>query len=71
MVPRAHHLQPGGSPDRNVGVGTLPLVAAPIINNVVVSKMLVDGGSRIILISTKLMDKLQITKTSLVLTGPF
>ena len=25
-------------PDRNVGVGTLPLVVAPIINNVVVSK---------------------------------
>ena len=45
-------------PDRNVGVGTLPLVAAPIINNVVVSKMLIDGGSSINLISTKLMAKL-------------
>ena len=58
-------------PDRNVGVGTLPLVAAPIINNVVVSKMLIDGGSSINLISTKLMAKLQITKTILAPTGPF
>ena len=58
-------------PDRNSGVGTLPLVASPIINNVVVSKMLIDGGSSINLISTKLMTKLQITKASLAPTGPF
>ena len=58
-------------PDRNAGVGTLPLVAAPIINNVVVSKMLIDGGSSINLISTKLMAKLQITRNILGPTGPF
>ena len=58
-------------PDRNSGVGTLPLVASPIINNVVVSKMLIDGGSSINLISTKLMSKLQITEACLAPTGPF
>ena len=47
------------------------MVAAPIINNVVVSKMLIDGGLSINLISTKLMTKLQITKTILAPTGPF
>ena len=46
-------------------------MAVPIINNVVASKMLIDGGSSINLISTKLMAKLQIVKTSLALTGPF
>ena len=58
-------------PYRNVGVGTLPLVAVPIINNVVVSKMVIDGGSSINLISTKLMAKLQITRSSLAPTRPF
>ena len=49
-------------PDRNAGVGDLPLVVFPIINNVIVSKMLVDGGSSLNLISTRLMKKLQISR---------
>ena len=47
----------------------MPLVDSPIINNVMVSNMLINGGSNINLISTKLMTKLQITKTSLAPTG--
>ena len=48
-------------PDRNAGVGLLPLVVSPTINNVTVSKMLVDGGAGLNLISARLMEKLQIT----------
>ena len=54
-----------------MGVGVLPLVVSPIINNVVVSNMLVDGGASLNLISTKLMSKLQITEEQLLPTGPF
>jgi hypothetical protein len=31
-------------PDRHAGVGALPLVVSPLIRNVRVMKMLVDGG---------------------------
>ena len=58
-------------PDRLAGVGILPLVVSPIINNVVVSKMLVDGGAGLNLISATLMEKLQITEEQLKPTGPF
>ena len=52
-------------------VGVLPLVVSPVINNVRVNKMLVDGGSGLNLISTKLMDKLQISQERLEPTGSF
>ena len=32
-------------PDRMTGVGVLPLVVSPVIHNVTVTKMLVDGGA--------------------------
>ena len=54
-----------------MGSGTLPLVVSPIINNITVSKMLVDGGSSIKLISAVLMDKLQISEAQLLPTSPF
>ena len=49
----------------------LPLVVSPIIHNVVVSKMLIDGGAGLNLISAKLMEKLQISEEQLCPTGPF
>ena len=58
-------------PDRVAGVGLLPLVVSPIIHNVVVSKMLIDGGAGLNLISAKLMEKLQISEEQLRPTGPF
>ena len=58
-------------PDRVSGVGMLPLVVSPVINNVRVTKMLIDGGSGLNLISTKLMDKLQISQERLEPTGSF
>jgi hypothetical protein len=39
-------------------VGALPLVVSPLIRNVRVTKMLVDGGAGLNLISIKLMEKL-------------
>jgi hypothetical protein len=39
-------------------VGVLPLVVSPIINNITVTIMLVDGGGGLNLISVKLMEKL-------------
>ncbi|KAM0822152.1 hypothetical protein ACQ4PT_071686 [Festuca glaucescens] len=53
------------------GVGILPLVVAPVINNMTVSKMLVDGGVSLNLISTRVMENLQITEEQLSPTGPF
>ena len=58
-------------PDRLAGVGLLPLVVSPIIHNVVVSKMLVDGGAGLNLLSVKLMEKLQLTEELLQPTGSF
>jgi hypothetical protein len=45
-------------PDRHAGVGALPLVVSPAIRNMWVTKMLVDGGAGLNLISVKLMEKL-------------
>jgi hypothetical protein len=52
-------------------VGLLLLVVAPTINNVVVSKMLVNGGAGLNLLSAKLVNKLQISPEQLQPTGPF
>ena len=61
----------GDHPDRVAGVGMLPLVVSPVINNVRVTKMLVDGGSGLNLISVQLMEKLQISEERLEPTGSF
>jgi hypothetical protein len=45
-------------PDHHAGVGTLPLVVSPVIHNVRVTKMLVDTGACLNLISVKLMEVL-------------
>lgn len=45
-------------PDRTTGVGVVPLVVSPTINNINVSKMLVDGGAGLNLLSVKLLEKL-------------
>ena len=52
-------------PDRTSGVGVLPLVVSPVIHNVTVTKMLVDGGAGLNLISTDLLGKLQIPREQL------
>jgi hypothetical protein len=47
------------------------LVESPLIRNMRVTKMLVDGGVGLNLISVKLMEKLQISKRELSPTGVF
>ena len=51
--------------DRTTGVGVLPLVVSPVIHNVTVTKMLVDGGAGLNLISADLLGKLQIPREQL------
>jgi hypothetical protein len=58
-------------PDRITAVGCLPLLVSPTIRNLKVTKMLVDGGARLNLISPKVISKLQITKGELKATGMF
>jgi hypothetical protein len=58
-------------PGRTTGVGILPLVVSPVIHNVTVTKMLVDGGAGLNLISTDLLEKLQIPREQLAPTGSF
>ena len=58
-------------PNRVVGISTLPLVVSPIIKNVKVTKMLVDGGAGLNILSAKLVDKLQITEVQLAPTKSF
>jgi hypothetical protein len=57
--------------DRCSGVGTLLLVVSPVIRNMRVTKMLVDGDVGLDLISVKLMEKLHISKKELALTDAF
>jgi hypothetical protein len=52
-------------------VGALPLVVSPVICNVRVTKMLVDGDACLNLISLKLMEELHISKKELTPTGAF
>ena len=49
----------------------LPLVVSPVIHNVTVTKMLVDGVASLNLISAKLLGKLQVPRGSLTPTDPF
>jgi hypothetical protein len=58
-------------PDRRSGAGTLPLVVSLVICNMRVTKMLVDGGAVLKLISIKLMEKLQISLKELAPTSAF
>jgi hypothetical protein len=58
-------------PDRRAGVGSLPLVVSPVIRNMRVTKMLVDGEAGLNVISVKLMEVLQISKRELAPTSAF
>ena len=47
-------------PDRTTAVGCLPLLVSPTIRNLKVTKMLVDGGAGLNLISPAVIKRLQI-----------
>ena len=58
-------------PDRTTAVGCLPMLVSPTIRNLKVTKMLVDGGAGLNLISSAVIKKLQIPDGELEETGSF
>ena len=58
-------------PSRPVAVGCLPLLVSPTIRNLKVTKMLVDGGAGLNLISPVVISKLQIVGEELEVTDTF
>src|SRR3990170_417245 len=58
-------------PDRITAVGCLPLLVSPTIHNLQVTKMLVDGGAGLNLISSEVIKRLQIPDEELEKTGTF
>ena len=62
---------PMDHPSNVDGVGALPLVVSPVIHNFRVTKMLVDGGSSLNLLTAKVLATLQIPQSRLQDTGAF
>ena len=58
-------------PDRTTAVGCLSMLVSPTIRNLKVTKMLVDGGAGLNLISSAMIKKLQIPDSELEETGTF
>ena len=58
-------------PDRTFMVGCLPLLVSPTIRNLKVTKMLVDGGAGLNLISPVVINRFQIGEEELEVTGMF
>ncbi|SPT20207.1 unnamed protein product [Triticum aestivum] len=58
-------------PDRTTAVGCLPMLVSPTIRNLKVTKMLVDGGAGLNLISSAVLQKLQIPDSELEESGTF
>ncbi|KAM0890753.1 hypothetical protein ACQ4PT_026840 [Festuca glaucescens] len=52
-------------------VGTLPLVCTPTINNIDVTKTLIDGGANLNVISVETFEKMQVPYDRLMPTRPF
>ena len=58
-------------PNLTTAVGCLPLLVSPTIRNLKVTKLLVDDGAGLNLISPKVISKLQIVEEELKVTGTF
>src|SRR3954464_1727596 len=58
-------------PDRTTAIGCLPMLVSPTIRNLKVTKMLVDGGAGLNLISSAVLRKLQVPDSELEETGTF
>jgi hypothetical protein len=53
------------------GVGTIPLLCTPTINNVAVNRTLIDGGAGLNIISVEIFEKMQVPYHRLMPTPPF
>src|SRR3954465_15479857 len=58
-------------PDRTTAVGCLPMLVSPTVRNLNVTKMLVDGGAGLNLISSAVLRRLQVPDSELEETGTF
>ena len=71
MVQHTYHFNTEDHPDRTTAVGCLPLLVSPTIRNLKLTKMLVDGGAGLNLISPVVIKRLQIPDGDLEETGTF
>lgn len=58
-------------PAWQLGSGVIPFVVSPIISNMTVTKLLVDNGAGLNLLSVRLVEKLQLPVEQLKPTDPF
>jgi hypothetical protein len=58
-------------PTSTKGVGTIPLLCMPTINNIVVNRTLIDGGAGLNIISVEVFEKMQVPYHRLMPTRPF
>jgi hypothetical protein len=61
----------GDHPKSTKTMGTIPLVCTSTINNVAVTKTLIDGGAGLNVISIETFEKMQVPHKRLMLTRPF
>jgi hypothetical protein len=53
------------------GMGTIPLLCTPTINNIAVNRTLIDGGAGLNIISVEIFEKMQVPYHRLMPTRPF
>jgi hypothetical protein len=58
-------------PTSTKGMGTIPLLCTPTINNIAVNRTLIDGGAGLNIISIEVFEKMQVPYHRLVPTRPF
>jgi hypothetical protein len=61
----------GDHPGSTRGVGTIPLLCTPTINNIAVNRTLIDGGVGLNIISVEIFEKMQVPYHRLIPTRPF
>jgi hypothetical protein len=59
------------NPTSNKGVGTIPLLCMPTINNIAVNRNLIDGGAGLNIISVEVFEKKEVLYHRLMPTRPF
>jgi hypothetical protein len=58
-------------PASTKGIGTIPLLCTPTINNIAINRTLIDGGAGLNIISVEVFEKMQVTYHRLMPTRPF
>jgi hypothetical protein len=58
-------------PASTKGVGTIPLLCTPTINNITVNRTLIDRGAGLNIISVEVFEKMQVPYHRLMSTRPF